>query len=616
MSGIFGYLSGDSKTIEVSSAIQAMLSCNRMYGRDKEATAKKDRVFLGCCVDILSDSHIQKEPVISYEGGLAVIDALIFNRKDLLEKCNISKEISDSELLFQYILKFGLSSLKSVNGDFSGAIYENASGKLTLFRDHMGIRPLFYYSGKYHGAFSTDLRGLLADPEVVTDIRQEWIYDVASGYDSETIDSTPYEDICCVPPASYIEIVPGEDGLAYATTKYWQLGAEKIRFDTEKEYFERLRELVTDSVRSRLDAVSVKVAAELSGGLDSGVIDILINRSGRDCVYFSWSHDPKVLEMACDDERKVILDICEQENIHCNFSPMERDEGKSSDFEYNMPANMNTFNIMKGASYVRDKGAGVMFSGHGGDEGISRRAAVYEMFAGDEYYHYWRYIWRITTRKPRVLRTLKKGIKNILESKRAEREEYMNWYGSPELLNPEFKEMYSAKKPKTSKFMFDAISYIEQGGSRNRLDNMALQGAYAGVRYLVPFLDYRVIDFAVSIPKHLYINEKSKRYIFREAFKDIMPESLYKLNTKEDTSFANMPDNPEWFTEFDRRKKEIIGHLDRDYWSEYLDFDRIDALNNKDKPLEYELDDDLRQIKVLLICALTENILESAKRLT
>lgn len=79
----------------------------------------------------------------------------------------------------------------------------------------------------------------------------------------------------------------------------------------------RLRELITDSVKRRLDVFPDIIGAELSGGLDSGVIDILINRLGREAVYYSWSFSPQDLPDVPNDERQVIADICEQENIIC-----------------------------------------------------------------------------------------------------------------------------------------------------------------------------------------------------------------------------------------------------------------------------------------------------------
>ncbi len=56
-----------------------------------------------------------------------------------------------------------------------------------------------------------------------------------------------------------------------------------------------------------------------------------------------------------------------------------------------------------------------------------------------------------------------------------------------------------------------------------------------------------------------------KRYIFRQAFKDIMPRSLYSVRIKEDTSVTNIKPDENWYEEYSRRKQEIIGALDRHF---------------------------------------------------
>ena len=629
MSGIFGVF--DRRIEEKSEGISAMLPWNRLYGGDGEGIFEAGNISLGCCVQQLNNLRIQEDFVLHNNGKHAVIDAVIYNRDELLCKCGCDYDLSDPELLFCMVEKNGMKSLSEINGDFAGAIFDEKAQKVTLFRDHMGIRPLYYYVDAKRVAFSTDLRGLFAYSGVKTKIDDEWIFRTVSGYDTETLDSTPYENVSCVTPAHFIEISFDKTAYKLEAHRYWKLGSRKIRHSSQKEYEREMRNLVEDAVHRRLNAVSGLVGAELSGGLDSGVIDILINRMGRKAEFISWSLDPKELEMAENDERKIIDDICRQENITCNFlhassdfkdktaHNMEKvglsvpDDG-SIDFRFAFPADSNTFTLIHGSLFVRDKGAKVMFTGHGGDEGISHRSNVYEMFYHHEYYHYFKHIWSMTRKGHRAIRTIKKSIRNIASSMQENRQVYTSWYASPEILNKEFASKYSSQKQYNLQFGYDPIAYIESGGSRNRLENMALLGAHSGVRYMVPYLDYRVIDFAVSIPRYLYINGNTRRYIFREAFKDLMPQSLYKLDNKEETSFNNLKSSEdEWFDEYSRRKREIIDSLDREHWDKYLDYDKIEMLYRSGKPEGDEHIRELRWIKALLKCALAQNLIERAK---
>ncbi len=629
MSSIFGFM---GKVLIEDDLIDAMLPWNRFYGGDGEGTYKNGNIALGCCVQELSDKHSQEYPILHEGHSCAVIDAVIYNRDELLGRCDCDYDASDAELLFKLVLKLGFSCLSEVNGDFAGAVYDENKKSLTLFRDHMGIRPLFYYEDSNTVAFSTDLRGLMAHPGVRGKVDDEWIYRTVAGFDADTLDNTPYENVKCVTPAHFIEISFGKNSVEHKASRYWKLGQKKIKLSSREEYSARLRTLVEDSVRRRLNAVSGIVGAELSGGLDSGVIDILISRFGREAVFFSWSLDPNELDMAEADERKVIADICKQENITCNYMHLESDcsektvksmesvglsipKDGSVDLRFALPASSNTYTLLHGSFFVKEHGAKVMFTGHGGDEGISHRSSSYEMFHHHEYYRYWRYLWSVTRKKHRVVRTLKKGVRGIVTTNREKKKEYTNWYASPELLNIDFAYEYLDKKQRGMQFDYDPVAYIENGGSRNRLENMALLGAYSGVRYIAPFMDYRVMDFAVSIPRYLYLNKGIKRYIYREAFKDIMPKSLYELNNKAETSFSNMKSEPkaDWFAEYTRRKREIIDSLDRDYWKKYLDYAAIDRLYKSGEPTDDEYAKEMRWLKALLKCALAQNVINRAK---
>ena len=164
-------------------------------------------------------------------------------------------------------------------------------------------------------------------------------------------------------------------------------------------------------------------------------------------------------------------------------------------------------------------------------------------------------------------------------------------------------------------FSYDPIRYIADGGSRNRLDNVALLGAYNNIRYIVPYLDYRVIDFAVSIPRHLYLKNSHNRFIFREAFRDIMPKSLYSVHIKEDMSAKNYPSNPNWYKEFAEMKAIVNKKLDRTLWSKYLDFAMIDQWMQKGKPSEEERDHDSFVLMNLFYCVMAQNLIEKTSEI-
>ncbi len=613
MSGLYGCFLNNIKVDNNQSEVEKLHSWNSAYGADDIYTWADNNVFLGCCVEHFTKNPDLKKESLSNKAKKAVVDAVIYNRDELCKKNDNYITASDEEMLFSLICREGFDSLRKINGDFSGAVFDENEGKLTLFRDHIGVRPLFYYSDDKMVVFSSDIRGIIAFSGTNVSIDEEWLYKKLSGYVVEGRDKTEFQNIKSVLPATYITFSFGKEGLEVEQKTYWQLGAEKIKFRSFELYKKKLRELVEDSVVRRLNVVNGKVAAELSGGLDSGVIDLIIASTGRECFYHSWSEDPAELKIAEEDERLIVEDLCKKAGIVCHFSdrfyslgegtrmydylkktgiPLPEDEHAMMRNVF--PEYVNTLPIYATAEYVRKNGARVIFSGHGGDEGVSHRAKAYEILYNREYCHFIRQIYLLLEGKNlRLLRTLKYCFKYAFVDSKKYRKSFVQYSSKKNIFREEFFKKFNSEQQVANTFNFDVKQYIEIGGTRRRLDITALLGGFGGVRYVFPFLDHRVIDYAVSIPRYLYLNGNTNRYIFREAFKDIMPESLYTLDEKSNNSrnsYKKEDQSEDEKKEADSKTlvesmKWYNERMDWNYWSKYLNEEVIDTVKACEKPV-------------------------------
>lgn len=613
MSGIFGF--SIKCTDNAKNAIKALAYWNKPYGSEASDVLSTDDLCIGCHIEHLSDKFPYGKPVYQDDDIIAVIDAVIYNRDDF----SINGNISDENLLIDLIKTNGFAILKQINGDFAGAVYDKRTKAWTLFRDHMGVRPLFYYFDDNIFAFSTDMRGLLALPEADISVNKEKLYLRMMGYNDLTPCGTDYDNIHCIHPASYTVINSACNGYSICENIYWKLKQRKIRFKNDEAYRNELRRLITDSVKRRLDAVPGIVGAELSGGLDSGVIDILISRLGREGRFYSWSYPFDIIPLQDgDDERKIILDICKQENISCKFAAAERSRSIDKLLDDITPPYVNTPNLSDGSSYLKSQGAKVVFTGHGGDEGVSHRLNAYELWYNKEYISFFRVFWESTKGKNfRTLRALKRALRQIFKDNKSYAAPFWNAeINTGAFLKDSFKDhMSKTVRPGTLYFAYAPEKYVEQGGTRVRLDNVAYHGAKNGVRYMIPFVDYRVIDFAVSIPRRLYLKNGVNRYIYREAFRDILPESLYNMRYKDTASQRTYQPKVDIRSEFLASIKEVISHLDREFWKDLLDFD---AIENFTMPKNYTKDDYFKtafMLQDLTTCAVLQNAIElSGKR--
>lgn len=583
MSGIYGFTYRTSDEHIHAEALDGLAYWNRIYGR--EATKKRllGASGIGCHIEHFSRDIPFGGPILELDGRPAVVDALLYNRDELMEILHLQSDclLSDEELLLKLIREKGWQSLRLVNGDFAGAVYDPTVREWTLFRDHLGVRPLFYYTDDDLIACSTDLRGLASLPEADLSLNEQLLYTTLRGANPLTMTETEFRRIRCVAPASILRLRMTDRGIETDEEFYWQLGAQKIRLDSDEQYQARLRSLVTDAVNRRCDAISGLLGAELSGGLDSSIIDILISRHGRDGVFYSWSYGPSVIPITDErDERNIVGQICRQEQITCRYRLPSDGFTFESRGEWLLPYYVDTPKLSYGSSWMKSQGASVVFSGHGGDEGISHRGRRFELWNAGEYAAYFRFYKNDFCGKPLgTLRAFRTGLLDAMRDEKQCRDFLRSIPPHLHIFRPAFHERMSTHyRAKPFTFNYDPKVFILQGGTRPRMDNAAFQGALNGVRYLFPYVDHRVMDFAVSIPRSQFLTPTQNRAVFRNAFRDLMPDSLFQVSLKQTVSTSSLPDDPHMEERHQSIVSKLIQDLDREFWSTYLDLDQLEAL--------------------------------------
>ncbi len=616
MSAIFGLTLLQPQDSALDSALAQLDHWNGPYGSEAAQVRVLGRSGLGCRVEHFSDRFPFGGPILSDGPEYAVIDALLYNRDELLPLLGLPVEeaISDEALLWRLLRERGYESLAQVNGDFAGAVYDAAEERWTLFRDHLGVRPLYYYQDGPQMAFSTDLRGLvsLAGERCRPNPRQ--VYKLFLGYNSLTLTETDYENIRCVMPGAFLQ-VECRGGFALREQTYWKPRQKKIRMESEAAYTAELRRLIWDSVRRRSDAIPGILGAELSGGLDSSVISIILHRLGREAVHYSWSEELQTLPLReGEDERKVILDICRQEGIDCKFTGKGDHFSVEDHLERVDPPYTNTFALTFGSRYMHSRGARVVFTGHGGDEGVSHRTNAYELLANGELLPYWRLYRRAFKGRLGFLRAVKWAALEGYRNWKANLIPFRMTHGDERILSDAFRtEMGAVVVPKKLQFAISPHRYVMDGGTRSRLDNAAYQGACAGVRYLFPYVDHRVMDFALSIPRHLYLSNGSDRKIFREAFRDIIPASLRKVRYKDYASQRDRKPTEKQMKDY-AASFAMTDKLDREYWKGILNLEHLPRVQLPES-MEDPVYDSFVQLYVqLLRCLMTQNVCEKTKQ--
>ena len=591
MSGIYGFSNIiDESAEQKSTRLKILEQRNRMYGAQGSESKLIPEGAFGCHVEHFSDRFAADKPILQYdEYNYAVIDALIFNRDELLAYLTSQVDpyateaalFSDERLLLHIYSTYGKNGLRRVNGDFAGAILDTRTRQWTLFRDHLGVRPLFFYQDTNVFAFSTDIRGLTAMPGADTSVDEAELYLHLTMQNTLDNRRTDFARIQCV-PAGCVLIVSQDASFSVVEQCYWRPGEQKIRLSGgELAYQTELRRLVTDAITRRMQSVSGKIGVELSGGLDSSVISVIAHRIDPQTLFASWSDDPNEYPMQEGDVRKNIEAICTQEDLTCKYLSFSEIAGAKYQHALSAdppaPPYINTLDIGEAARYFRAQDAQVILSGQGGDEGCSHRCSLLELYHQHEYIKFLNDIFFATKgRSFRFLRTVLTAFRAVFVRYSTLKKPWVRDNSTHiGIINNVFARSMTMKvSSQVFWFPLAPERFIDQGGERLRTETTAILAAENGIRYLFPFLDYKLIDFSVSIPRYLFRRGAVNRYIYREAFRDLLPESMYTYTSKTDMGSKVM--------HFETRRKNIINGsryyldlLNENKWANYLDFEGI-----------------------------------------
>ncbi|MDI1317272.1 asparagine synthase (glutamine-hydrolyzing) [Flavobacterium sp.] len=219
-------------------------------------------------LSIIDTSSAGHQPFISDNGRYSIVfNGEIYNYQsfypELKSKGITLKSGSDTEVLLNLFELYGLEMLHRLNGMFAFAIWDTVEKKLTLCRDRMGVKPLYYCVYKSTLYFASEQKALFAAGvpiEISENGMQEYIFNrFVAGAD------TLFTDVKKLLPGHYMVI--DEKGNS-KTTRWWNL-KEQIQKHTPilnpKKWFE---ETFFDSVKLRMIS-DVPVGVLLSGGLDS-----------------------------------------------------------------------------------------------------------------------------------------------------------------------------------------------------------------------------------------------------------------------------------------------------------------------------------------------------------
>lgn len=538
MCGITGYYS--LKNIFSKQELEQMTRSLIHRGPDAQGIFTHQSVGLGHRrLSIIDLSEQANQPMVSGSGDCTIVfNGEIYNYQKLGKELGISpKTSSDTEIIVEAFEKYGPSFVSRLNGMFAMAIYKKSTNKLYLYRDRLGIKPLFYFIKDNQLAFASELKALtkLAYFQKYKTINPKAVGEFLHlGYIPEP--HTIYQNTLKFPKGSYAEF----DGNQFNITSYWS-PKQKVQSTLIKDFQQakdRLQELVTSSVKYRLIA-DVPYGTFLSGGIDSSLVTAIAQKvSNQPLKTFSIGFAESKF-----NEAQYAQQVARHLNTdHHAFTLTEKDALQLVPdlFEYyDEPfADSSAIPTMLVSKLARSQ-VTMTLSGDGGDE----------LFLG-----YGMYQWAERLNKPWIHKNrnlakllLKQGnsryqrIAQMFDYRKTDnrnshvfsQEQYlfsekelesllMNDWKQPitlSLIKPENRELTASE----TQAFFDLNYYLP--------DDLLVKVDRASMRFSledrVPLLDHRIVEFALNLAPELKIHQGTQKYLLKQMLYDYVPKELF-----------------------------------------------------------------------------------------
>jgi asparagine synthase (glutamine-hydrolysing) len=519
-------------------------------GPDSSGTYLDEHV--GLChrrLSILDLSEAGHQPMFSADENLVIaFNGEIYNFLELraeLEAQGVTfKSHTDTEVILELYAKEGATCLEKLNGMFAFALWDKSKKELFIARDRLGKKPLYYFSHEGRFAFGSEIKAILALDNVPRDIRLDAVYDFFA-YQYVPDPKSIFQHIHKLPPAHYMRVT--SEG--FSIHEYWDLSFKNVSSANEKLHKQQLKALLEKATKQRMIS-DVPLGAFLSGGVDSsGIVALMADASEspvKTCTIGFENKDFNESDFAREISEKYETEHHEY-TVHQNVS--ERLEHIVSFFDepFADPSLVPTFFV----SELARKAVTVALAGDGGDE----------MFAGYEKYTIDNIENRLRNKFPAIVRKklfpslasfagmlpgsiARKG-KSLLTS--LSQDPAMGFYITNSMMTdemwsnlakPNIKAELKSYHPSQytidaynradgadhlSKILYTDIKTYMTGDILVKVDRMSMAHS---LEVRAPILDYKVAEFAASIPSEQKYRNGEKKYLLKEVFKPFIPDSL------------------------------------------------------------------------------------------
>lgn len=532
MCGIAGILDGGSPVDRaVLDRLGVSLSHRGPDGQQTWVSDDRQCGFVHARLAIIDTEARSDQPFVSDDGRYTIVfNGEIFNflelRAELEAKGVRFRTEGDTEVLLQSYIAWGPAMLPKLNGMWALAIRDNADGSIFFARDRFGIKPLLYAQRGDRFAFASEVRALLdiawVDRAPAMEVARRLLFDP---FGIEASEYTLHQGIRRLPGGCHAKLTGGR-----LSVSRWWVTADHLATSQPSSLEQaagQFRELFLDSTRLRMRS-DVAIGSCLSGGFDStAVVSAMAHIAGSDGAHDRESDDWRHAFIATfsgqpQDETPEATEAARHAGVTPHFFDLGQDDG--ADLVDTMLDSLDDVYISLPTApwriyqEVRRGGVRVTLDGHGADEMIGgyRQRGRNFIFAlrnliGDQAGGPVS-SWFSDTAK--------------LAALRLDRSYFLRGHS---LSAPERMPIASYRDTLPDYYSsFDRRLYAMFHGSvlPTILRNFDRVSMAHGVEVRMPFMDWRLVTHAMSLPAEMKSDDTHSKLVARRAMAGIMPESI------------------------------------------------------------------------------------------
>lgn len=446
-----------------------------------------------------------RQPIYSDNDSIGLIyNGEIYNHVVLRRKLEsygyTFKTNTDTEVVLRYYEEFGTKAFEQFNGMFAFCLWDTNKDLVYLVRDHIGIKPLYLYEDDEKYLFASELKTILASPELNLELEPQGFQDYLT-FRYIQAPYTFFKKIRIVEAGTYCKFSQGNK----SQFRYWDI-SYKDSFPPKDfhEASEELTEKLHNAVKSQLMG-EVPIGVLLSGGLDSSAIAYYVHKCGADLTTYNIGF-PEINEFQFSNavaEKYGLKHITIETTIDELISSIET-IFMAIDSPIADPACLPLFRL----GDVLKQTVTVVLSGEGSDE----------IFSG--YPQYVNLLTNPPAFENRFERFLSKSwyfssVEQFLRNKNL----------TPEYLR--YRKYFDEQPFLNGMLAYDMKTWIPEN-LMMKADKILMAHSLEG-RF--PFLDKEVIEFAACLPQNYKLHPKGlSKWILKNSMNRYLPEIV--LNRK------------------------------------------------------------------------------------